>query len=271
MPFGLCCAAQTFERLMETILAGLQWETCLVYIDDIIVFGKTLDGMLDNLRQVFDKAEGKEVHVVYHQVGAVLSQKSDEGLKHVVAYASRTLSKSERKYCVTRKELLAVVCFVKHFKPHLYGRKFTVRTDHGSLKWLFNFKNPEGQIARCIETLGSFEMQIQHRPGVQHRNADALSRIPCKQCGYHSGLEKETVTTETEDQHDTVNAITRFDGSNDKDDDSEHHNLSLKEIQENDHDLKIVTEWVKKINVLITKILLIRDFSSDHFGINGTT
>ncbi|CAC5402085.1 Transposon Ty3-I Gag-Pol polyprotein,Transposon Ty3-G Gag-Pol polyprotein [Mytilus coruscus] len=47
MPFGLCCAAQTFERLMETILAGLQWETCLVYIDDIIVFGKTLDGMLD--------------------------------------------------------------------------------------------------------------------------------------------------------------------------------------------------------------------------------
>ncbi|CAC5418553.1 unnamed protein product [Mytilus coruscus] len=172
--------------------------------------------------------------------------KCDEGLEHVVAYASRTLSKSERKYCVTRKELLAVVCFVKHFKPYLYGRKFTVRTDHGSLKWLLNFKNPEVQIARWIETLGSFEMQIQHRPGVQHRNADALSRIPCKQCGYHSGLEKETVTTETEDQHDTVNAITRFDGSNDKDDDSEHHDLSLKEIQKNDHDLKIVTEWVEK-------------------------
>ncbi|CAG2228370.1 unnamed protein product [Mytilus edulis] len=88
-------------------------------------------------------------------------------------------------------------------------------------------------------------MQIQHRPGVQHRNADALSRIPCKQCGYHTGLEKETVSTETEDQYDTVNAITRFDDSNDKDDDSEHHDLSLKEIQKNDHDLKIVTKWVE--------------------------
>ncbi|CAC5379680.1 unnamed protein product [Mytilus coruscus] len=175
-----------------------------------------------------------------------ITEKSDKGLEHFVAYTSRTLSKSERKYCVTSKELLAVVYFVKNFKPYLYGRKFTVRTDHGSLKWLLNLRNPEGQIARWIETLRSFEMQTQHRPGVQHRNADALSRIPCKQCGYHSGLEKKTVTTETEDQHDTVNAITRFDGSNDKDDDSEHHDLSLKEIQENDHDLKIVTEWVEK-------------------------
>lgn len=123
-------------------------------------------------------------------IGAVLSQKSDDGQEHVVAYASRTLSKSERRYCVTRKELLAVVNFVKHFKPYLYGRKFTVRTDHGSLRWLLNFKNPEGQIARWIETLGSYEMHIEHRPGTQHRNADALSRLPCNQCGYSSEVEQ---------------------------------------------------------------------------------
>ncbi|CAG2224639.1 unnamed protein product [Mytilus edulis] len=84
-----------------------------------------------------------------------------------------------------------------------------------------------------------------HRPGVQHRNADALSRIPCKQCGYHSGLENEIASAETENQHDNVNAITRFDSSNDRDDDSEDHDLSLKEIQNNDHDLKIVTKWVE--------------------------
>ncbi|CAG2228441.1 unnamed protein product [Mytilus edulis] len=51
--------------------------------------------------------------------------------------------------------------------------------------------------------------------------------------------------TETKDQYDTVNAITRFDDSNDKDDDSKHHDLSLIEIQKNDHDLKIVTKWVE--------------------------
>ena len=54
MPFGLCTAPATFQRLMETVLAGLQWEICLVYLDDVIVFGKTFEGMLQNLRTVFD-------------------------------------------------------------------------------------------------------------------------------------------------------------------------------------------------------------------------
>ena len=56
-----------------------------------------------------------------------------------------------------------------------------MRTDHGTLRWLLNFKNPEGQVARWLETLSAFDMKIEHRPGTQHRNADALSRIPCKQ------------------------------------------------------------------------------------------
>ena len=80
-------------------------------------------------------------------MGAVLSQ-MDEGQERVVAYASKALSKSERRYCVTRKELLAVVYFTKYFKHYLYGRKFTLRTDHNSLRWLTDFKSPEGQFAR---------------------------------------------------------------------------------------------------------------------------
>ena len=53
MPFGLCNAPATFERLMETVLNGLQWETCLVYLDDIIVLGKSFDEMIRNLEKVF--------------------------------------------------------------------------------------------------------------------------------------------------------------------------------------------------------------------------
>ena len=105
-------------------------------------------------------------------IGAVLSQNID-GQEKVAAYASRALTKSERKYCVTRKELLAVVYFVKYFRHYLYGKRFTVRTDHGSLRWLLNFKNPEGQLARWIEVLTTYDMDIQHHPGTQHRNADA--------------------------------------------------------------------------------------------------
>ena len=103
--------------------------------------------------------------------------------------ASRTLKKCERKYCVTRKELLSVVHFVKHFKHYLYGKEFLVRSDHGSLRWLFRFKNPEGQLARWLEILSSFKFQIQHSQGLQHRNADALSRLPCRQCGYEAERE----------------------------------------------------------------------------------
>ena len=85
-------------------------------------------------------------------IGAVLSQVID-GQERVITYASKSLSKTERKYCVTRKELYALVHFVNYFRYYLYGRKFTSRTDHASLKWLMSFKNPEGQVARWIELL----------------------------------------------------------------------------------------------------------------------
>ena len=74
--------------------------------------------------------------------------------------------------------------------PFLYGREFIVRTDHSSLRWLLNFKNAEGQLARWLEVLCSCYMKIEHRPGQQHRNADAVSRIPCKQCGFSSDWEE---------------------------------------------------------------------------------
>ena len=57
MPFGLCNAPATFERLMETVLRGLQFETCLIYLDDIIVFGKAFEKMVDNLSKVFNHLE----------------------------------------------------------------------------------------------------------------------------------------------------------------------------------------------------------------------
>ena len=58
MPFGLCNAPATFERLMDSVLQGLHWKTCLVYLDDVIIFSKTLQEHLQHLGEVFEKLLG---------------------------------------------------------------------------------------------------------------------------------------------------------------------------------------------------------------------
>ena len=306
MPFGLTNAPATFQRLMERVLTSLQWQICLIYIDDVIIFSKTLEEHISRLSEILGrlksaglKLKPKKCYLFQHKVaylghvvgregvhtdpskvekvknwpipttvtevkgflgicsyyrrfiknfsamakplvkltekdvpfvwsedqnrsfeelkdeltsapilsypqrdgyfildtdacdtgiGAVLSQVQD-GVERVISYASKTLNKAERRYCVTRKELLAVVHFVQYFKHFLLGRKFTVRTDHSSLRWIRNFKNPEGQTARWIEILETYHFEIIHRPGKRHGNADAMSRIPCRQCGLTDHVE----------------------------------------------------------------------------------
>ncbi|GBM74824.1 Transposon Ty3-I Gag-Pol polyprotein [Araneus ventricosus] len=124
-------------------------------------------------------------------IGAVLSQKIGNE-ECVIAYFSKSLGKPERNYCVTRKELLAIVKSIEHFHHYLYGRKFLLRTDHASLRWLLNFREPEGQIARWIQRLQEYDFEIQHRKGTSHGNADALSRRPCKEsCKHCTNAEKK--------------------------------------------------------------------------------
>jgi hypothetical protein len=55
MPFGLCNAPATYERLMETVLRGLTFDSCLVYLDDVIVIGRLFREHLLNLREVFQR------------------------------------------------------------------------------------------------------------------------------------------------------------------------------------------------------------------------
>jgi len=79
-------------------------------------------------------------------IAAVFSQVQD-GHEQVIAYASCTLSRPERNYCVTRKELLAVVFYAKTFRQYLLGRQFLIRTDHSALHWLRTTPEPIGQQA----------------------------------------------------------------------------------------------------------------------------
>jgi hypothetical protein len=63
MPFGLKGAPATFERLMETVLAGLQWDICLIYLDDVIVLGRSLEDMVTNLIKVYDRLLAAELKI----------------------------------------------------------------------------------------------------------------------------------------------------------------------------------------------------------------
>ncbi len=83
-----------------------------------------------------------------HAIGVVLSQKEVDGMKHVIAYGSRTLDKSERNCRTPRREMLTMVSFTKKFAVYFCGKRLQVRTDHQALTWLKNFREPEGQLAR---------------------------------------------------------------------------------------------------------------------------
>jgi len=105
-----------------------------------------------------------------------------EGVKKPIAYFSRVFNGTKRNYCPTRRELLAVITSLQHFRHYLLGNKVILLTDHHSLKWLRTFKRPEGILARWIETLAEFDFEVEHRAGRLHSNANAISRQNCNQC-----------------------------------------------------------------------------------------
>lgn len=109
-------------------------------------------------------------------IGAVLTQVLD-GEEKVIAYMSKSLSKQERNYSATEREALAVLSSIEHWRCYLEnGLKFTVFTDHSSLKWFLNLNNPTGRLARWGVRLSAFNFDIKHRKGADNVVPDSLSR-----------------------------------------------------------------------------------------------
>jgi hypothetical protein len=115
-----------------------------------------------------------------HRLGAVLQQRQDGGIR-VIAYASRTLSRVERNYSTTRRELLAVIFGFKHFRQFLLGRHFLLRVDHSALTYLRQSTDLVGQAARWLDFIEEYDFTIVHRSGSSHGNCDALSRRPVEE------------------------------------------------------------------------------------------
>ncbi|GMF52776.1 unnamed protein product [Phytophthora fragariaefolia] len=110
-------------------------------------------------------------------LGACLMQDSGDGWQPV-AYASKVNSTTEANYGITELECLAVVWAIKLFRPYLYGRRFTIITDHSALKWLMSSPNLTGILHRWALALQERDFDVQYRPGATNVVADALSRAP---------------------------------------------------------------------------------------------
>lgn len=106
-------------------------------------------------------------------VGSLLSNSN----KRPVAFASRGLSKGELNYSTIEKELLAIVWAVKHFRPYLFGRKFTIVTDHRPLIYLFSLINPSSRLIKFRLALEEYNFEVVYLKGKHNVVADALSRI----------------------------------------------------------------------------------------------
>ena len=110
-------------------------------------------------------------------VGAVLSQRDDDGYDHPISYFSRKLLPREQRYSTVEKECLAIKLGEQAFKVYLLGRKLTIQTDHRSLVWLDRLKEGNSRLTRWSLALQPYDFEVTHRAGNTNQNADALSRI----------------------------------------------------------------------------------------------
>ena len=108
-------------------------------------------------------------------LGAVLSQVRARE-EHPVTYISRKLLPNERNYSTVEKEALAIKWTLDKLRYYLLGREFTLVTDHAPLKWMAGAKDTNARVTRWFLALQDYRFQVDHRPGREHANADALSR-----------------------------------------------------------------------------------------------
>ncbi|GMF20951.1 unnamed protein product [Phytophthora fragariaefolia] len=178
MPFGLMNAPSTFQRMMNGALRGLTWLTCLVYLDDIVVYTKgSIERHILELATVLERLRMVGLTLKLKSVSLQPAPLDGTSLRHPTS-ATPPQRVSNRIDGELARRCLAVVWSVTLFRPYLYGRSFTIVMDHAALKWLMTRPNLAGRLHRWSLTLQEYEFVIEYRPGETNVVVDALSRAP---------------------------------------------------------------------------------------------
>lgn len=143
--------------------------------------------------------------------GCVLSQSADD---LPITFISRTFKGAEKNKPAIEKELLAVHFAITSLRPYIYGRKFTVRSDHKPLIYLYSLKNPSSKLTRIRLDLEEYNFEIHHIPGKTNVIADALSRISIDDIKEVTEYEKNNIFAITRSMKRRQNAEKMAENSN---------------------------------------------------------
>ncbi|GFU29072.1 retrovirus-related Pol polyprotein from transposon 17.6 [Trichonephila clavipes] len=143
---------------------------------------------------VFQQGYPLELHTDASSLGfgAVLLQKSDDGLFHPLSihYFSRKTTVQQEKYSSYELEVLAIIEALKKFRSYLLGTKFKIITDCDAFQKTMHKKDLPAKIARWALMLEEFDYEVCHRPGRQMKHDDALSPYPIMMISSHDITQK---------------------------------------------------------------------------------
>ena len=112
-------------------------------------------------------------------LGAILYQEQAEGPPRVIAYASQSLSKAEKKYHSSKLEFLALKwAITEQFQEYLYGGTFEVHSDNNPLTYILTMAKLDAMGQRWVAALVNYHFKIIYHSGKQNIDVDALSHIP---------------------------------------------------------------------------------------------
>lgn len=187
MPFGLCNAPASFQRMMDVVLAGLKWNCALVYLDDVIVFSKSFEDHLRDLQQVFDRIH--ESNLILSPIKCTLCSRKVKYLGHIVTNEGvscdpkkiESIKNFPQPTCVTEvRSFIGLASYYRRFIPHFSARVAPIiELTKDSVPFIWTDK--------CQKSFDDIKKAMQEAPVLRHPDFTRPFVVDTDACGYGLG------------------------------------------------------------------------------------